>query len=429
MNKKKILAIITCLLPLTLLMAITSTQAQTQTTLAFDKPNYIATSVDETFTLTIDVTNVQNLWAWEAAVEWNPEHVRFVGSVEEGPFLKQGGASTLFIPKPAREGYIQSISSVRMAEDAVSGSGVLANLTFQVIKPCVESPINLVNTTLFDRQNALIDKYVPNPTMVVSLIGGGPIANAGLPQTVDEGTQVSFNGSKSYPTDGTLTYTWSFTDDGVPNQLSGSAASYTFSKPGIYDVTLTVQNPAGDTSTDTVQITVNDKTPPVPIITITGLNSDGKAGISQNIHINSSDSYDPEGGRIVNRRWNVEGDESMTGEDFNFQFSIQGTYTIGLTVWDKANNTATTSKTITVSQTAGNDGDGGSDNNNNNNNGNSNNSNGNNSNNDNGDNSNNNSQSQMFNLPPLAIGIIATMTILTITGSAFWLRKRTKESI
>jgi hypothetical protein len=119
----------------------------------------------------------------------------------------------------------------------------------------------------------------------------------------------------------------------------------------------------------------------------------------------------------------------MTGEDFNFQFSIQGTYTIGLTVWDKANNTATTSKTITVSQTAGNDGDGGSDNNNNNNNGNSNNSNGNNSNNDNGDNSNNNSQSQMFNLPPLAIGIIATMTILTITGSAFWLRKRTKESI
>jgi hypothetical protein len=118
----------------------------------------------------------------------------------------------------------------------------------------------------------------------------------------------------------------------------------------------------------------------------------------------------------------------MTGEDFNFQFSEAGTYTIGLTVWDKANNTATTSKTITVSQNAGgsnnsggaggspdpgssggsgnNGGAGGSS-----------------------DNSNNNSQSQMFNLPPIAIGIIAAMTIITITGSAFWLRKRTKESI
>jgi hypothetical protein len=36
----------------------------------------------------------------------------------------------------------------------------------------------------------------------------------------------------------------------------------------------------------------------------------------------------------------------------------------------------------------------------------------------------NDGQYQTFNLPPLTIGILATMTVITISGSAFWLRKR-----
>jgi PKD repeat protein len=65
-----------------------------------------------------------------------------------------------------------------------------------------------------------------------------------------------------------------------------------------------------------------------------------------------------------------------------------GTYELSLTVFDqRGNNSATKSITVTADQSGG-------------------------------------PSDQSFNLPPLAIGILTSITAMTILGSVFWLRKK-----
>ncbi len=93
-----------------------------------------------------------------------------------------------------------------------------------------------------------------------------PIADAGPDQTVDD-TLVTFDGSASWDNVGIESYTWTFTDV-TPQTLSGENPTYNFTTPGTYIVTLTVEDAAGNTATDTVTITVlldtdGDETPDV----------------------------------------------------------------------------------------------------------------------------------------------------------------------
>ena len=82
-----------------------------------------------------------------------------------------------------------------------------------------------------------------------------PIANAGVDQTVNEDTLVTFDGSVSWDQNGITSYTWTFTDE-TPQTLSGEDPTYNFTTPGTYIITLTVEDEAGNTATDTVTITV-----------------------------------------------------------------------------------------------------------------------------------------------------------------------------
>ncbi len=86
-----------------------------------------------------------------------------------------------------------------------------------------------------------------------------PVADAGDDQTVDEGDTVTFDGSGSTDSDGTIeSYWWVFTYDGETQNLSGAAPTFEFEIPGTYTVTLTVTDSDGDTGTDTVTITVEE---------------------------------------------------------------------------------------------------------------------------------------------------------------------------
>jgi PKD repeat protein len=404
--------------------------AETQPTLSFDKSEYTATQVGETFTVNLVITNVQNLWAWKVGVTWDPQRISLVGEPTEGNFLKQAG-TTLYIVTPPKSGYIKEISCVEMTTTGASGSGILATFTFKVISQCVESPINLVNTTLLlpdvDPSTGTdhISHQVPQPTMTVSLsTGSGPVANAGSPQTVDEGTPVTLNGSKTLTGNQSATFTWRFFD-GEPKELNGTIVNYTFDIPGIYNVTLTVQDSTGASSDDMVQITVRDITPPVPVITIDGqsIESSLTIPVGKRVTIDGSQSYDPEGGRIASYEWDTGGETNTTEQSFTYVYDKAGAYHISLTVFDQRGNNSAT-KTITImaslsggsgSQSNGQDGQ--------NNNGSSSN-NGTNADGDGGGPNGNDGQYQTFNLPPLTIGILATMTVITISGSAFWLRKR-----
>lgn len=405
--------------------------AQSQPTLSLDPAQYSASNVDETFSVNITISNAQNVWGWVAAVTWNPEYIAPAGAPSEGDFLKKSGASTLFMPPAERQGYYPELTCYIVALGSASGSGTLATLTFKILKKCVETPITLVNTTLYspeeDPQNPPFGYKIshivaPSTTIVSLIVGSAPIANAGEDQTVAEGTSVTFDGSKTYPSNESLTYTWNFFDES-PKTLNGATTAYTFNIPGVYTVTLTVENSNSEQSEATITITVTDITPPVPVILVNNQEPGPAVPVNQRIEFSGCNSFDPEGGRIREYRWNFEGEPSFDVNATHI-FATAGTYYVSLTVFDlRGNNSATKNIKLgvgtSVSQDSGqgnsngsgnqtgsadSDGSGG------------------------GGGGGGFDPSQSFTLPPLAIGILATLTVATLAGSAFWLRKRTPEN-
>lgn len=85
-----------------------------------------------------------------------------------------------------------------------------------------------------------------------------PTANAGPDQVVNEGTSATFDGSASSDTIGIVSYTWTFTDV-TTKTLTGVKPSYTFSAPGVYTITLSVKDAAGNEATDTMVVTVSEE--------------------------------------------------------------------------------------------------------------------------------------------------------------------------
>ena len=102
-----------------------------------------------------------------------------------------------------------------------------------------------------------------------------PIANAGPDREIDEDTEIIFDANQTQDNDPkfntTGNFTWTFNDHILMNtsfelqkvQLNGKVVKYNFATPGKYMVTLTVTDAGGNSDTDTMWVTVIDKTPPV----------------------------------------------------------------------------------------------------------------------------------------------------------------------
>lgn len=111
---------------------------------------------------------------------------------------------------------------------------------------------------LFDIDTVTITVEPPNV---------GPVADAGDDQTVTVGDEVTFDGSGSYDSDGTIvSYEWTFYYGGEEKIFSCIAPVFVFKIVGVYDVTLTVTDDDYATSYDTVTITVEEP-PTDPVIT------------------------------------------------------------------------------------------------------------------------------------------------------------------
>jgi PKD repeat protein len=171
-----------------------------------------------------------------------------------------------------------------------------------------------------------------------------PVADAGPDQTVAVGTEVILDGSNSTDNDEVVSWVWTFEDDGDDVTLDGETADYTFENVGVYVVTLTVEDDAGNSDEDTVTIRVSS--PPVADagspITVT---------VGATVTFDGSESSDDIG--VENYTWTFTYDgetETLYGVAPSFTFDIADVYTVTLTVEDASGSTDTDTVVVTVEE-------------------------------------------------------------------------------
>ncbi len=95
----------------------------------------------------------------------------------------------------------------------------------------------------------------------VTIANAPPAVDAGPDQSVMQGDEVAFSGSFTDPGQDTHTIEWDFGDGGTGEGTL--TPSHVFDQPGIYTVTLVVTDDDGGVGTDTLEVEVQQATPPV----------------------------------------------------------------------------------------------------------------------------------------------------------------------
>jgi len=169
-------------------------------------------------------------------------------------------------------------------------------------------------------------------TVVITVLDiTDPVADAGLDQTVDEDTLVTFDGSGSTDNVDIKSYTWTFTENGELRTLKGVGPNYIFATPGVYVVTLNVTDAAGRSAVDEVQITVRDVAAPV-----------ANAGADQTVDedtvvtFDGSASWDNDPAGITSYTWTFvdETPQTLEGKVTTYTFATPGVYIVTLNVTD-----------------------------------------------------------------------------------------------
>jgi len=159
-------------------------------------------------------------------------------------------------------------------------------------------------------------------------------------ESVLTGEIIYFNASQSYDPDGTIvSYFWDFGDS---TNATGVTAEHAYADNGNYTVTLTVTDDDGATDTTTSTKTVLNR-PPVPSFT----ESVETVYTGEVIYFNATESYDADGS-IVSYFWDFGDGINATGIVVEHAYSINGTYTVTLTVSDDDDASDSTSATKTI---------------------------------------------------------------------------------
>jgi PKD repeat protein len=191
------------------------------------------------------------------------------------------------------------------------------------------------------------DGGVGTDTLIVTVYNVAPAVDAGVDQTVDEGSPVTFAGSFTDP--GTLdthSVTWNF-GDGTEPAVDTLAPTHTYADNGVYTVTLTVVDDDGAEGTDTLTVTVNNVAPTV------------EAGPDQTATEGSSVTFN---GEFTDPGWLDthaitwdfgDGTPQVSGVlDPSHVYGDDGVYTVTLNVSDNNGGTQTDSLTVTVGNVA-----------------------------------------------------------------------------
>jgi PKD repeat protein len=122
-----------------------------------------------------------------------------------------------------------------------------------------------------------------------------PVADAGGPYVLNEGSSLSFDGGGSSDPDGdSLTYEWDLDNDGEYDDATGPTPLLFYPDgPAGYTIGLKVTDPLGESDTDTAAVTVNNVAPAVEAPGIVPSPSDeGAAAIASATFSDPAMSYD-----------------------------------------------------------------------------------------------------------------------------------------
>ena len=171
-----------------------------------------------------------------------------------------------------------------------------------------------------------------------------PIA-MGQDQIVSDGDNngvetVTLNGSESFDPDGEIAlFVWY--EEGV---ALGNGVLLDYEFPiGTYDLILVVQDDNEVTATDEVVITVN----PNQLPTANAESNQKSFFVGEQVVFNGSESFDLDG-NIVFFEWDFGDDTGASGAIVNYSYSVDGNYTVTLTVTDNGGEIATDTVVVEV---------------------------------------------------------------------------------
>ena len=169
-----------------------------------------------------------------------------------------------------------------------------------------------------------------------------PTAEAGPDQSSLTGEEISFDGSASQASSGStlLAYEWDFESDGVID-ASGAKPRRVYPLRGIYTVTLRVTDSLGETSTDTLTVTVLNREP-----TASFNHTPLEPTVFQTIQFQDN-SADPDG-NVTAWAWDFGDGSTSTQENPPHKYEDRGSYTVTLTITDNDGGTDASTRVITT---------------------------------------------------------------------------------
>ncbi|MFH1943478.1 MAG: PKD domain-containing protein [bacterium] len=204
--------------------------------------------------------------------------------------------------------------------DGTSGAGVIVSHAFQ------KSGVYTVALRVEDDSDS--PRNFNEDGMKV-WINAPPIVEIGEDRISSEGESVTFDGGRSYDSDGNIVdYLWDF-GDGTAGR--GRIVEHTYDKPGKYGVTLTIQDNTdveNNSASDQLTVTVNDRPS-------ANAGNDRRAAVGEVVQFDGSGSTDRDG-VITDYRWQFGDGATAGGMKVSHAYDRPGEYIVTLTVQDNS---------------------------------------------------------------------------------------------
>ncbi len=185
------------------------------------------------------------------------------------------------------------------------------------------------------------DGATATQTLTITVNNLAPVVNAGEDRVGDEGSPVAFNASFSDPgIEDTHTIAWDFGDGNTVTDTLDP--THVYINNGEYDVSLTITDDEGASTTSTLKVTVNNVTP-----TITSLTGDTE--INEGDVANFSAVATDPGADELTYTWDFgDGTTPINGQNATYQYLQDGIYNTTLTVSDSDGASTSQTTQITV---------------------------------------------------------------------------------